>query len=67
MTTTTEEAPAEDESASATLEALEELVDDFLDGRDDNKKGAFLVALRLSPHPESLVKGYDFKMLNKYG
>lgn len=25
----------------------------------------FLVALRLSPVPENLVKGYEFKMLNK--
>ena len=25
----------------------------------------FLVVLRLSPRPEQLVKGYEFKMLNK--
>ena len=35
---------------------------DFQDGLDDHK---FFVALRLSPRPEQLVKGYEFQMLNK--
>ena len=35
---------------------------DFQDGLDDDK---FFVALRLSPRPEQLVKGYEFQMLNK--
>ena len=29
------------------------------------EKGNFFIALRLSPIPEQLVKGYEFKMLNK--
>lgn len=66
-TTTTTEDPAEDgDIDSAALEQLSDLVDQLLDEEeeDDAKKG-FQVMLRLSPFPEYLVKGYDFKMLNK--
>ena len=31
----------------------------------DIYEGKFIVVLRLSPRPEQLVKGYEFKMLNK--
>ena len=50
-----------DESA---LEDLRTLVDLFLDEEEKNDDD-FLIFLRLSPVPEYLVKGYDFKMLNK--
>ena len=50
------------------LEDLQELVEDLLDEQeqDEEDEGRFQVFLRLSPIPEYLVKGYDFKMLNKY-
>ena len=51
-----------DESA---LEDLRTLVDLFLDVEEEKKDDDFLIFLRLSPVPEYLVKGYDFKMLNK--
>ena len=51
-----------DESA---LEDLRTLVDLFLDEEEEKKEDDFLIFLRLSPVPEYLVKGYDFKMLNK--
>ena len=51
-----------DESA---LEDLRTLVDLFLDEEEEKKDDDFLIFLRLSPVPEYLVKGYDFKMLNK--
>ena len=51
-----------DESA---LDDLRTLVDLFLDEEEEKKDDDFLIFLRLSPVPEYLVKGYDFKMLNK--
>ena len=32
---------------------------------EDVASKSFFIALRLSPKPEHLVKGYEFKMLNK--
>ena len=32
---------------------------------EDVDSKSFFIALRLSPKPEHLVKGYEFKMLNK--
>ena len=37
--------------------------DNFVE--DEIVDDKFMVALRLSPNPEQLVKGYEFKMLNK--
>ena len=48
----------------AALADLRSLVDLFLD-EEEKKDDDFLIFLRLSPVPEYLVKGYDFKMLNK--
>jgi hypothetical protein len=48
------------------LNSLEEL---FLEEDEElvkDEEDDFLVALRLSPEPVHLVKGYEFKMLNKY-
>lgn len=42
--------------------SLEDVLFNEVDGLDEDK---FLVALRLSPVPEQLVKGYEFQMLNK--
>ena len=55
------EGEGEDEAALADLRSL---VDLFLD-EEEKKDDDFLIFLRLSPVPEFLVKGYDFKMLNK--
>ena len=50
----------------AALEELQTLVDQFLDEEEEaDSDDDFLIFLRLSPVPEYLVKGYDFKMLNK--
>ena len=38
--------------------------DNFIEPEVDDDK--FFVALRLSPRPEHLVKGYEFQMLNKW-
>ena len=56
-----EQGEGEDEAALADLRSL---VDLFLD-EEEKKDDDFLIFLRLSPVPEFLVKGYDFKMLNK--
>lgn len=32
---------------------------------EDASSKSFFIALRLAPRPENLVKGYEFKMLNK--
>lgn len=45
-------------------------LEDVLFGDEENfiesdEKRNFFIALRLSPFPEHLVKGYEFKMLNK--
>lgn len=32
---------------------------------DDVASKDFFIALRLAPRPENLVKGYEFKMLNR--
>ena len=32
---------------------------------DDLASKDFFIALRLAPRPENLVKGYEFKMLNR--
>ena len=42
--------------------SLEDVLFNEVDSVDEDK---FLVALRLSPIPEQLVKGYEFQMLNK--
>ena len=49
------------------MSELQTLVDLFLDEEEEEEEDddRFLVFLRLSPQPEYLVKGYDFKMLNK--
>jgi hypothetical protein len=48
------------------LNSLEDLYlaeeEELVESHDED----FLVALRLSPEPVHLVKGYEFKMLNKY-
>ena len=49
----------------AALEDLQSLVASLLD-EEENQEETFLILLRLSPIPKYLVKGYDFKMLNKY-
>ena len=49
----------------SALDDLRTLVDLFLDEEEEKKDDDFLIFLRLSPVPEYLVKGYDFKMLNK--
>lgn len=49
----------------SALEDLKSLVDSLLD-EEENDGEEFLIFLRLSPIPKYLVKGYDFKMLNKY-
>jgi len=46
-------------------------LEDVLFGDEENfiesdEKRNFFIALRLSPFPEQLVKGYEFKMLNKF-
>ncbi len=54
--------------ADSDLSELQSLVDLFLDEQEEEEEidqNRFLVFLRLSPVPEFLVKGYDFKMLNK--
>ena len=61
---TSEEVDDSDVDESA-LEDLRTLVDLFLDEEEEKKDDDFLIFLRLSPVPEYLVKGYDFKMLNK--
>ena len=48
----------------SALEDLQTLVDSLLDV-EENEEDDFLIFLRLSPIPKYLVKGYDFKMLNK--
>jgi hypothetical protein len=52
--------------AAEELNSLEDLYladdEELLEPHDED----FLVALRLSPEPVHLVKGYEFKMLNKY-
>ena len=55
----------EDEDDDDNIEELQDLVNLFLDEQEDEKSNKFLVFLRIAPSPESLVKGYDFKMLNK--
>jgi hypothetical protein len=47
------------------IRPLQTLVDLFLDEEEEKKDDDFQIFLRLSPVPEYLVKGYDFKMLNK--
>lgn len=47
------------------LDDLQSLVDLMLD-EEEQQPEDFLIFLRLSPFPQYLVKGYDFKMLNKY-
>jgi hypothetical protein len=50
-------------------EELNSLEDLYLEGEEEEvepRDEDFLVALRLSPEPLHLVKGYEFKMLNKY-
>ena len=47
------------------LEDLQSLVDSLLEKEEVDNEGDFLIFLRLSPIPKYLVKGYDFKMLNK--
>ena len=49
----------------SALEDLQSLVDNLLD-KEEHVGEDFLIFLRLSPIPKYLVKGYDFKMLNKY-
>ena len=49
----------------SALEDLQTLVDSFLDEEEYQDEEDFLIFLRLSPIPKYLVKGYDFKMLNK--
>ena len=49
----------------SALEDLQSLVDSLLD-EEENEEETFLILLRLSPIPKYLVRGYDFKMLNKY-
>ena len=49
----------------SALEDLQSLVDSLLDEEEHGGED-FLIFLRLSPIPKYLVKGYDFKMLNKY-
>jgi hypothetical protein len=39
--------------------------EDETEFEDTKKNEGFLVFLRLSPIPEYLVQGYDFKLLNK--
>ena len=48
----------------SALEDLQSLVDSLLD-EEEHEGEDFLIFLRLSPIPKYLVKGYDFKMLNK--
>ena len=54
-----------------TTEAVRNSLEDVLFSDQDNflepeiYEDKFLVVLRLSPRPEQLVKGYEFKMLNK--
>ncbi len=58
-----EDLPVDD----SALSDLQSLVDLFLDQEEvEDEEDRFLVFLRLSPVPEYLVKGYDFKMLNKF-
>ena len=48
---------------------LSDLFDDAdidFDVTDKKKNNGFIVLMRLSPIPEYLVQGYDFKLLNKY-
>ena len=47
------------------LEDLQSLVDSLLEKEEVDNEGDFLIFLRLSPIPKYLVKGYDFKMLNR--
>ena len=42
--------------------SLEDILFNEVESFEEDK---FLVALRLSPVPEQLVKGYEFQMLNK--
>ena len=49
----------------AALEDLQSLVENLLEKEEVDSEGDFLIFLRLSPIPKYLVKGYDFKMLNK--
>ena len=49
----------------SALEDLQSLVASVLD-EEENEEESFLILLRLSPIPKYLVKGYDFKLLNKY-
>ena len=54
-----------------TTEAERNSLEDVLFSEQENflepdiYEDKFLVVLRLSPRPEQLVKGYEFKMLNK--
>ena len=48
------------------LEDLQEFVEELLDEEEEDQDDDFQIFLRLSPIPTYLVKGYDFKMLNKY-
>ena len=46
------------------LDDLQSLVDQVLSEKQAEE--GFLIFLRLSPIPQYLVEGYDFKMLNRY-
>ena len=50
----------------SAFDDLQSLVDSLLLDVEENQEESFLIFLRLSPIPKYLVKGYDFKMLNKY-
>ena len=61
------------EVSATVVEEMNSLEDLYLEEvveEEEVEEGArdehFLVALRLSPEPVHLVKGYEFKMLNKY-
>ena len=53
-----------EEERNSLEDVLFDEEDNFVEEEFDDDK--FFVALRLSPRPEQLVKGYEFQMLNKW-
>ena len=53
------------ETTEDELLTLEDVLFNEADYQDNQEDKGFTLALRLSPEPFNLVKGYEFKMLNK--
>lgn len=62
-----EEIEDDNNSNDEDIKELQTLVDLFLDEQEEGEKdeSRFIVLLRVAPTPEFLVKGYDFKMLDR--